>query len=78
MMEIKRIIQIGNLYDDASYFGGNPQRGRIYSADGISPTLNTCSGGGLEPKIIVSAEYESIRDCSVPRTLEKRRMDTAV
>ena len=31
---------------------GNPQRGRIYDPDGLAPTLNTCSGGGLEPKFI--------------------------
>ena len=30
----------------------NPQVGRIYSTDGCSPTLNTCSGGDHEPKII--------------------------
>ena len=32
----------------------NPQRGRIYSADGCSPALNTMQGGGLEPKILES------------------------
>ena len=26
---------------------------RIYDTDAISPALNTCSGGGLEPKILV-------------------------
>lgn len=46
------ITQVGNLIDTAS-FGGNPQRGRIYSPEGISPSLNTCSGGGLEPKVVV-------------------------
>lgn len=30
----------------------NPQVGRIYSADGCSPTLNTCGGGSHEPKIV--------------------------
>lgn len=30
----------------------NPQVGRIYSTDGCSPTLNTCSGGSHEPKIV--------------------------
>lgn len=44
------ITQVGNLIDTAS-FGGNPQRGRVYSPEGISPSLNTCSGGGLEPKV---------------------------
>ena len=30
----------------------NPQRGRVYSAAGLSPCLNCCEGGGLEPKIL--------------------------
>lgn len=30
----------------------NPQVGRIYNADGCSPTLNTCGGGSHEPKIV--------------------------
>lgn len=46
------IKQIGNIIDTHS-FGGNPQRGRVYSDNGISPTLNTCQGGGLEPKVAI-------------------------
>ena len=44
------IIQVGNIVDTGNF--DNPQRGRIYDPDGISPALNTCTGGGLEPKII--------------------------
>lgn len=45
------IKQVGNLLNTTS-FGGNPQRGRVYSVDGVAPTL-TCSGGGnMQPKII--------------------------
>lgn len=44
------ILQIGNIIDTGNW--GNPQRGRIYSIDGISPALNTVGGGGLEPKIL--------------------------
>ena len=29
---------------------------RIYDNNGISPTINTCGGGGTEPKIIVRYE----------------------
>ena len=25
---------------------------RVYDKNGLCPTLNTCSGGGLEPKVI--------------------------
>lgn len=42
------IKQIGNLINTTS-FGGNHQRGRVYSLDGISPTLNI--GGDTQPKI---------------------------
>ena len=51
------IIQLGNLKNTES-FGGNPQTGRVYSPDGISPCLNTMQGGGLEPKILQSENYK--------------------
>jgi DNA (cytosine-5)-methyltransferase 1 len=47
------VVQVGNIIETDS-FGGNPQRGRIYSADGCPPALNTMQGGGLEPKILES------------------------
>lgn len=46
------VKQIGNISDSKS-FGGNPQTGRVYSEDGLSPTLNTMQGGGREPKVLV-------------------------
>lgn len=46
------VKQVGNLSDSKS-FGGNPQVGRVYSDDGLSPTLNTMQGGGREPKVMV-------------------------
>lgn len=42
------IVQVGRLYPD----GDNPQAGRVYSPQSISPTLDTCSGGNRMPKII--------------------------
>ena len=48
----QKINQIGNLIDTDS-FGGNPQVGRVYGIDGISPCLNTMGGGGREPKIAI-------------------------
>lgn len=47
------IKQIGNIVEEKNF--SNPQRGRIYSADGISPTLTTASGGDLIPKIVVKS-----------------------
>ncbi|MGL6098076.1 MAG: DNA cytosine methyltransferase, partial [Fusobacteriaceae bacterium] len=46
------IIQVGNISKSENGWD-NPQTGRVYSADGISPTLNTCGGGQREPKIVV-------------------------
>lgn len=45
------VKQVGNICDTNS-FGGNPQIGGVYSSEGCSPTLNTCQGGGHEPKIV--------------------------
>ena len=47
-----KVIQVANIVDDTNIGFKNPQRGRIYSMQGISPALNTCGGGGLEPKIV--------------------------
>ena len=47
-----QVKQIGNINNSTS-FGGNPQTGRVYDIDGISPTLNTMQGGGREPKVMV-------------------------
>ena len=46
-----QIIQVGN-YMETESFGGNPQCGRVYDVDGISPTLNTMQGGDRQPKIV--------------------------
>lgn len=46
------VKQVGNISDSDS-FGGNPQTGRVYDPEGLSPTLNTMTGGGREPKVAV-------------------------
>lgn len=46
------VLQVGNTVKTDS-FGGNPQRGRVYNPNGISPCLNCMQGGGLEPKILI-------------------------
>ena len=53
--ETGRVIQLGNLIPDTENFK-NKQAGRVYSTNGISPTLNTCGGGQREPRIIVDEE----------------------
>jgi DNA (cytosine-5)-methyltransferase 1 len=57
-----RIIQLFNLYPKRK--GKDRTQGRIYSAQGISPTINTRSGGGLEPKIILPINTDK-SGCSV-------------
>lgn len=57
LLPIKRenattINQIGNLRKTTS-FGGNPQSGRVYSINGVAPTINTCGGGNLEVKVLI-------------------------
>ncbi|EGQ3634523.1 TPA: DNA (cytosine-5-)-methyltransferase [Staphylococcus pseudintermedius] len=47
------VNQLGNIVSNKNTFGGNPQRGRIYDSDELSPTLNCMRGGGLEPKVAI-------------------------
>lgn len=58
------INQIGNINKSTS-FGGNPQAGRVYSIEGVAPTLNTMQGGGREPKILVNGRLRKLtpREC---------------
>lgn len=61
---INQVKQIGNISNSNS-FGGNPQTGRVYDIDGISPTLNTMQGGGREPKIFIDGKIRKLtpREC---------------
>lgn len=50
-MEEVKVEQIGNLYSDKDGFK-NRTSGRVYSSDGLSPTLTTVTGGHNKPKIV--------------------------
>lgn len=52
MVAEPQVKQVGNIVDDTNIGFKNPQRGRIYSDEGLAPCLNCCEGGGLEPKIV--------------------------
>ena len=54
-----RIVQIGNICEDTAKFH-NRTMGRVYSIDGISPTLNTCGGGNREPLIYINARIRKL------------------
>lgn len=52
-MRKDKVIQVGNHIEPKGF--SNPQCGRVYSALGVSPTLNTCGGGERQPKIFQCA-----------------------
>lgn len=47
MQKIKVVGTMDNTFESAN---------RVYSTDGLSPTINTCQGGNLQPKILAD-EY---------------------
>lgn len=47
-----KIIQLFNILPLSTKFH-NGQRGRVYSVDGVNPTINTMQGGNRQPKIVV-------------------------
>lgn len=55
----RKINQVGQLYD-SKYFGGNPQRGRVYG-DGLSPTLTSMQGGGRVPKLVIDGKSQGYK-----------------
>lgn len=52
------VMQVGNIVKQTGF--SNPQRGRIYSTNGLSPTLNTAQGGGLEPKVLIERPLKGL------------------
>lgn len=70
-----KVMQVGNVTDTTNCSWDNPQRGRMYNSDGISPTLNCMQGGGLEPKIIEEPQIDKV-DIPQPVTVRKYPVDT--
>jgi len=62
-----KVEQIGNIVDDTNIGFKNPQRGRIYSPNGIEPAMNCCEGGGLEPKILQRNVAYKVKEMCVDR-----------
>lgn len=52
---INQIIQIGNITITKRK---NPNQGRVYSVKGICPTINTMSGGGRQPHILIKRKHD--------------------
>lgn len=51
VIEEPKCIKVAQMYGTERE--PNPQTGRIYDSDGISPTIDTCSGGNIMPKILI-------------------------
>ena len=50
----KKIKQIGNIARHRTSTRKNPQRCRVYlTKNCLSPTINCCEGGGLQPYIVI-------------------------
>jgi hypothetical protein len=56
-MEVKVIAQMDNTIDN-TFESAN----RIYDIYGIAPTIPTCGGGGIQPKILEVKRYAKSKD----------------
>ena len=54
-----KVMQVENLRQGNGW--DNPQCGRVYDTNGLSPTLNTMQGGDRQPKIVERAHEFRIR-----------------
>ena len=69
-MEESRIMLIGRIVRDSRVSARrDPECDRVYDINGLCPTLNAHSGGGLEPKIPV----ENMKDYKVIGQSHRRR-----
>lgn len=53
------VVQVGQMYGTEAE--PNPQAGRLYSQEGLSPTLDSMGGGNRMPKILDEGEQIRIR-----------------
>lgn len=86
-MNEPKVIQIANLVPEQEGRFSNPQRGRVYSPDGLSPCISCMGGGNLEPKIIQIGSYSPSSACNAkvldsdgicPTLLDHRGMEPAI
>ena len=67
-MKTNRVVQIANLTITKRK---NPQRRRVYSPEGLAPSVVTMTGGNLEPLIPVVYESDKLRE----QGAEQRRLE---
>lgn len=53
-----KVMQVGNLRQGNGW--DNPQCGRVYDTNGLSPTLNTMQGGNRQPKIVCEQRSDEV------------------
>lgn len=54
VVEPKVMQEPMNLYPNS----GNPQAGRVYNTNGISPAMDTCQGGNRMPKVTIEGYFK--------------------
>ncbi len=64
------VKQIGNLFESKSR--ENPNQGRLYDKDGLSPTLGAMQGGNRQPFIV---DEPTINKIDIPQTVKVRKYD---
>lgn len=72
-----KLIQVGQIYGTERE--PNPQAGRVYDANGLSPTMDTCSGGNRMPKVIVQ-EIDAVNPMpdGTCRTIKHQYANTSI
>lgn len=82
-MKEPKPMQVAQIYDQEQ----NPMNGRVYSQNGIAPTLRTPSGGLSEPKIMQIGSYSPSSACNAkvldadgicPTLLDHKGMEPAI
>lgn len=74
MNEEAKVEQVGNYMDDSDRKFDNLQCGRVYSTEGLSPTINTCQGCQREPKILL--DMEKPKSCASRQRGDKHNLET--
>lgn len=76
----KREGATGEMKQVAQMYGTekepNPQAGRVYSHEGVSPALDTCSGGNRMPKIAVPVLTPQDRGVTISIDLKSEKSST--
>ena len=57
-----KVKQIGNLMPSATR--KNPNQGRLYDKDGLSPTLGAMQGGNRQPFVVVDGDSVKVREAT--------------